>query len=108
MRFNVVIAVLILLFAPSSLTFAERDPTMPFGYQVGNTKTVVHLEPLKLSAIFSKPSGNTAVVNDKILSVGDKISGWEVLTITTEAVTLKSAVGGTKTLQLLRSIKPVR
>jgi hypothetical protein len=46
---------------------------------------------LKLQGIFFNPRNPSAVVNGRTVYVGDKVSGFNVLTITPQAVTMTSA-----------------
>ena len=45
----------------------------------------------KLQGIFFNPTRPSAVVNDRTVYVGDRVSGWHVKVITPKAVTLASA-----------------
>jgi len=54
---------------------------------------------LKLTGIFYKRSNPTAFVNDKLVHVGDKVSGYQVVTIEPDRVTLKTADGQTAVLE---------
>lgn len=82
-----------------------KDPTMPPGFiqsEEGDNNKVAG--PLKLSAIFVRSTGNLAVINNKVLSVGDKIGSFELLTITPETATVKGLDGSVQELRLIKKI----
>jgi preprotein translocase subunit SecG len=54
---------------------------------------------MQLLSIMKSPSGNTCMINDKILSKGEKIDGWEVKLITDKTVELRAG-GMQKTLKI--------
>lgn len=69
-----------------------RDPTRPPDYQDPNM-SVVGKESLKVNTIIYSKSRKIAVVNGETLQVGDKIAGFEVLSITPHAVRFKGDEG---------------
>jgi len=54
---------------------------------------------MQLLSIMKSPKGNSCMINDKMLSKGDTIDGWQVLEITDKSVKL-SAQGMQKTLKI--------
>lgn len=72
-----------------------HDPMMPFGYQASGMLPSDTGNPLpvdssgfKLTAIFIDPKGNRAVINDRHLRTGDKLSGAQVMVIDPHAIEL--------------------
>ena len=54
---------------------------------------------MQLLSIMKSPKGNCCMINDKILSKGDVIDGWQVISITDKSVEL-SAQGMKKSLKI--------
>lgn len=54
---------------------------------------------MQLLSIMKSPKGNSCMINDKMLSKGDTIDGWQVVAITDKSVEL-SAQGMQKTLKI--------
>jgi hypothetical protein len=54
---------------------------------------------MQLLSIMKSPKGNSCMINDKMLSKGDTIDGWQVVAITDKGVEL-SAQGMQKTLKI--------
>lgn len=74
-----------------------KDPTRPLSYQdvVSSAK-----QELKLQAIFFQSSGeSSAIINGRLLGVGQELSQWQVVSISKEEVQLRSKLGR-KTLRL--------
>lgn len=109
MRLSPLVLLVLLLimeiFFVSSAFSELRDPTMPLGYHSQVSSPETKARSLKLSAIFVKKSGNYAVINDNIVSVGDKIGQYEVLTIMPETVTVKDVRGEVEELMLLKQVQ---
>ena len=80
-----------LLLVSSTMVSAEslRDPTLPGkGFAVQSNASQTQDQALVLNSIVS--SGNTAyaVINNKILSVGDSVQGLSIVKITPTYVSL--------------------
>lgn len=77
------------------------DPTRPLDYQV-ISKTQEN--QLSLQAIFSGNGGaSKAIINGELLSEGQKIESWNVTSITSQEVSLKSG-SKSKKLFLRKSV----
>lgn len=74
------------------LSFAERQKAAAMELEKGASG-------MQLLSIMQSPKSNTCMINDKILSKGDKIDGWQVTNISSNTVEL-SAGGIQKTLSL--------
>lgn len=74
------------------LSFAERQKAAALELEKGATG-------MQLLSIMRSPRGNTCMINDKILSKGDKVDGWQITDISASAVEL-SAGGIKKTLSI--------
>lgn len=79
----------LLCVASSVSAEALRDPTLPGkGYSGAGQVTQSQEQTLILNSIVSSGSTAYAVINNKILSVGDSIQGVKVVRITPSSVSL--------------------
>ena len=84
-----IISVLLLVSSPMVSAESLRDPTLPGkGFAVQGHASQTQDQVLVLNSIVS--SGNTAyaVINNKILSVGDSVQGLSIVKITPTYVSL--------------------
>ncbi|WP_173496448.1 MSHA biogenesis protein MshK [Shewanella sp. ISTPL2] len=84
-----IISVLLLVSSPMVSAESLRDPTLPGkGFAVQGHTSQMQEQALVLNSIVS--SGNTAyaVINNKILSVGDSVQGLSIVKITPTYVSL--------------------
>lgn len=64
-------------------SFAERQRAAQFELEKDATG-------LQLLSIMQSPQGNSCMIDDRILSKGDKINGWEVISISNSSVELSA------------------
>jgi hypothetical protein len=77
------------LFA-SIVAAQQTDPTRPFGDQA--TRYVGDKTPaFVLQSIMSKADNQTVVINGEIMKLGDKIKGFELISINPKGVILASS-----------------
>lgn len=89
--------ILLLLLVPLCVDSAElRDPMEPYGYlSAGGAplestqNTPLDRNTFRLSGIFVGPAGNSAVINDRRLYVGEQIDGAQLVTVDHHAVELE-------------------
>jgi hypothetical protein len=89
--------ILLLMLLPLCATSTElRDPMEPYGYRSagGTSFESIQNTPLdgitfRLSGIFVGPKGNSAVINDRRVYVGEQIDGAQLVTIDPHAVELE-------------------
>ncbi|MGL5047505.1 MAG: MSHA biogenesis protein MshK [Shewanella sp.] len=80
---------LLLCLASSATAQALRDPTLPGkGHQVSSLGTQTDKQALVLNSIVRSENSAYAVINNKILSVGDRIQGVSLVRITPTSVVL--------------------
>lgn len=101
--------ILSLLLLASTGALAQDDPTAPLDWMTGKTSTQpkrIYYNVPALQSIVCEDGANTcrAVLNDKIVSKGESVSGYRVSDISRENVTLTR---GSKTwnLELFTQIK---
>ena len=88
--------VLLSLLSGSLQAGALRDPMEPYGFISGadsqlesTLNSVLDENTLKLSGIFIGPGGNSAVINNRRVYVGEQIDGAQLVTIEPHAVELE-------------------
>jgi hypothetical protein len=89
--------ILLLMLLPLCVNSAElRDPMEPYGYRSAGDIPLESIQntPLdgitfRLSGIFVGPKGNSAVINDRRVYVGEQIDGAQLVTIDPHAVELE-------------------
>jgi len=87
---------LLILFSISVQAGELRDPMEPYGYlsaingQLEETMgNALDGNTLRLSGIFVGPRGNSAVINNRRVYVGEQIDGAQLVTIEPHAVELE-------------------
>ena len=98
MRVGLVFNKITLLFVLSVLFFTPithaqlDDPTRPPGYRLvlpGGKKAAATTIRFSLSSVRISSTRRTAVINDRMVEVGDKVNGAKVLAIYPSSVKLK-------------------
>ncbi|MDF1528044.1 MAG: hypothetical protein P1R74_02850 [Sedimenticola sp.] len=90
------IQLFLLLLLPLTLYGGElRDPMEPYGYRLTTggeldaaMNTVIEENTFRLSGIFIGPGGNSAMINDRRVYIGEQIDGAQLITIDPRAVEL--------------------
>lgn len=80
----------------SSFKSWGRDP-----FTIGAGVTEQADGPVSLSGIFCDPQKSYCIIDGKVAKVGDEVSGYKILEITEDTVTIEAA-GGIKTLKVGR------
>ncbi len=98
---NRFILLLIMLVGSTGYTFASQDPTAPLGWTEQpkpslKKKATVKVPQLQ-SIVCAKDSDCYAILNDKVVTQGQLVSGYKVKIITSEKVVVAS---GNKQWQL--------
>lgn len=91
---------LLLLSLPVVGQDSLSDPTAPLGYKTKAERSTV----FTLQSIFKSTTGSKAIVNGKLLAVGDSVSGAKLLTINDASVVMATG-NGVQKLELHRQIK---
>ncbi|MCW8890101.1 MAG: hypothetical protein OQL20_05515 [Sedimenticola sp.] len=89
-------ALLFSLLSGSLMAGELRDPMEPYGYLSAGSdardpamNSVLDENTLRLSGIFIGPGGNSAVINNRRVYVGEQIDGAQLVTIEPHAVELE-------------------
>lgn len=103
----VLLSVCIQAVAATQLNEEIADPTKPasFGANDVNSrkKSDKQQQDFKLSSILLSPRRRMAIINGKLLYIGDEIAGAYVIAIDKDSVVLQG-VGGVVNLQLLPNV----
>ena len=75
------------------------DPTRPLSYSAGTSA-----ETLSLTSIFRRGDRDTAIINGKLLTVGQRAGGIELVSVTESSATVRTA-DGLRTLTMHRDIR---
>ena len=88
--FKLLIVVLCVFFLPL-VVGAEVDPTKPFNETVSNRNTLnTNTEQLRLNSIIHGNSVHTAIINGRLLKVGDPIGEYILIQVNDKSVVLSS------------------
>ena len=68
-----------------------QDPTKPVGYRQSEEKTVKkQLKKLVLHGVVAAKGEKVAIINDRILQLGDRVNGYKLIAIGENKATLRS------------------
>ncbi len=84
--------VLLLLFLPQNANSQQVDPTKPFGI-VASTNSREEGSAVVLQSIIHNNKLSKAIINDRVLKVGDTFNGFELIAINANGVVLDSPQG---------------
>ncbi|HEY5602386.1 MAG TPA: hypothetical protein VIM41_04690 [Gammaproteobacteria bacterium] len=111
--FKQVLIIGILMFVAASPVHADLqvridDPTRPPGLDALPPSTISSVKEAPrwvLSSILVSPERRTAVVNDRVVAVGDRVSGAVVIEIEPATVRLRSNAGDLTLILLKKNVK---
>lgn len=84
--------ILLLLFCSEYANGQQVDPTKPFG-AVAASNSREKDTPLTLQSVIQRDGKKKAIINGKVLNVGDKYKGFQLITISSKGVVLDSPQG---------------
>lgn len=84
---------LLFLLQTLSVSAQQADPTRPFGVQASVNHNTEKKSALVLQSIIQSKQVKKAVINGKLLNVGDKYKGFELVAINSKGVVLQSSQG---------------
>ncbi len=84
--------ILLLLFCSEYANGQQVDPTKPFG-AVAASNSNEKSTPLTLQSIIQRDGNKKAIIDGKVLNVGDKYKGFQLIAISSKGVVLDSPQG---------------
>ncbi|AFU98059.1 hypothetical protein [Simiduia agarivorans] len=94
-----VFGVLMLAGAESLAETALSDPTRPLNFAASP-----QVKQFALTSIFRKPAGSAAIINGRLISVGQTVDGVELISVGESSATIKTD-SGIRTLTMHRAVK---
>jgi len=86
--------ILLLLFLSQYVNGQQVDPTKPFGAVASSSSSDSEKSTqLILQSIIQRGGNKKAIIDGKVLNVGDKYKGFELITINSKGVVLDSPQG---------------
>lgn len=84
--------ILLLLLYCEYVNAQQVDPTKPFG-AIAASNSSERSTSLTLQSIIQRDGKKKAIINGKVLNVGDKYKGFQLITISSKGVVLDSPQG---------------
>ena len=84
--------ILLLLFCSEYANGQQVDPTKPFG-AVAASNSNEKSTPLTLQSIIQRDGNKKAIIDGKVLNVGDEYKGFQLIAISSKGVVLDSPQG---------------